>query len=122
MTAFQQTCKIQKNEAGPPLGCTADSAVYVDELFVFESRDSQAQRAGQTNGHLWCHMWSDDVEALHAMAKNIGMQREWFQDRTGFPHYDLPPTRRAAALKLGATENSLRNWLRAKRTRKTPPN
>jgi hypothetical protein len=120
VTAFHQAREIQKDEAGLQLAYAANSAVYVDELFVFKSRDSQAQRAGQTNDHLWCHMWSVDVDALHIMAKNIGMQREWFQDRPGFPHYDLPPARRDAALALGAIEYSLRKWLRARRTRKIP--
>ena len=89
--------------------------VYIDYPMAIASRDPQANRVGRRHGHRWCHMWSDDVEALHAMARRIGMRREWFQDRPGFPHYDLVPTRRAAAIRLGAIEISLYEWLRSKR-------
>lgn len=86
-------------------------SVYVDKLFVMASRDSQAYRVGQRHGHRWCHMWADSEEELHAMAAKIGMRRAWFQDKPGFPHYDLVPTRRAHALRLGAIEKDLRERL-----------
>ena len=51
-----------------------------------------------------CHMVADTLEELHAMAGQIGMKREWFQDapKASHPHYDLNEHRRALALELGA--------------------
>lgn len=92
--------------------------VYVDQPFRCESRDPQAARAGRRHGHRWCHMWSEDLDALHDMAARIGMKRAWFQDKPGFPHYDLVPTRRAAAVALGAVEKPLMDWLRERQVRR----
>lgn len=51
----------------------------------------------------WCHMVSDTSEAeLHAFAKRLGCRRAWFQLRPA--HYDLTPTRRLLAVRLGASE------------------
>lgn len=47
------------------------------------------------------------------MARKVGMKPEWFQDKPGFPHYDLVPPRRAAALAAGAKEMTLTAWLRS---------
>lgn len=91
-----------------------DTTVYVDELFTMPSREAQAFKVGERHNHQWCHMWSENLDALHAMAHKIGMRREWFQDRPGFPHYDLVPSRRKAAVKLGAVQQSLAGWLRTK--------
>lgn len=91
--------------------------IYVDEPFVAESREAQAFRAGRRHGHRWSHMWCDagEEDALHALAAKIGMRRAWFQAKPGFPHYDLVPTKRAAAVALGAKEVSLTDWLRERR-------
>ncbi len=55
-----------------------------------------------------CHMFSPDLEQLHAMAELIGIQRRWFQDplRTGssWPHYDIDQPRRSLAVGFGAIE------------------
>lgn len=55
-----------------------------------------------------CHMFSPDLEKLHAMADLIGMQRRWFQDpatmRVSWPHYDIDQTRRLLAVSYGAVE------------------
>lgn len=95
------------------------SAVYVDPLFTAISRNAQAYRVGARHGHRWSHMWSDDVEALHKIARKIGMKREWFQNKPGFPHYDLTPTKRARAIAAGAIERSLTDWKREQRDRPT---
>lgn len=89
-------------------------AVYVDELFKWESANSQAFFVGQRHGHQWCHMWADTTEELHVMAKRIGLRREWFQDKPGFPHYDLTPPRRQEALMCGAEfmPARVRTWAR----------
>lgn len=97
------------------LGSTApDVAVYVDHLFVMEARGAAAHAVGAKNGHRWCHMWSDDLPKLHAMAAKIGLRREWFQENGRLPHYDLTPAKREFALKLGARERSLKDWLNEK--------
>jgi hypothetical protein len=52
---------------------------------------------------------------LHAFAEALGLRRAWFQNKAGFPHYDLIPTRRAKAVVLGAVETNLSDWLKARR-------
>ena len=50
----------------------------------------------------WCHMIADSVGELHAMAERLGLRPRWFQsDRYG-GHYDLVPTKRDLAIRLGA--------------------
>jgi hypothetical protein len=93
----------------------SESRVYVDFPAFRRSGDAQTRRAGSRHGYHWCHMWADDAEALHVMAQWIGLRRAWFQDREGFPHYDLLPHRRARAVLLGAREIDLRAFLRARR-------
>jgi len=53
-----------------------------------------------------CHMFADTEAELHAMAAKVGMKLSWFQPWKGrsVPHYDLVPSRRAAAVKYGAKE------------------
>lgn len=85
---------------------------YVDPLFVFPSREPHAFRTGKKYGHQWSHLWADSPAELHSMAAAIGMRREWFQDKPGFPHYDLVPPRREQALFLGAIEMRLSDWKR----------
>lgn len=96
------------------------STVWVDPLFVAEARGEQANRVGKKNGHRWSHMWSEDEAALHAMAKLIGLRREWYQGAKPlkggavFMHYDLTPGRRKLAIARGAKERDLADWLREK--------
>lgn len=55
----------------------------------------------------WSHMVSDtSEEELHAFAARLGLKRSWFQSRpkASAAHYDLTPTKRALAVKLGAVE------------------
>lgn len=85
---------------------------FVDKLKHRPAKENQAFRTGRRWNHQWCHLWADSLEELHAMAESIGMKREWFQDREGFPHYDLVPARRGAAVKRGAIEVDLKEWLR----------
>lgn len=56
-----------------------------------------------------CHMFSPDLEELHAMADRIGVARRWFQDprtmpKVSWPHYDIAKSKRALAVSLGAVE------------------
>lgn len=56
-----------------------------------------------------CHMVSPDLDALHAMADRIRVQRKWFQNprtmpKVSAPHYDICQSKRALALTSGAVE------------------
>lgn len=57
---------------------------------------------------LMCHMFSPDLDELHAMAELIDMPRRWFQDPTrmpvSWPHYDIDQAKRALAVSFGAIE------------------
>ena len=66
--------------------------VYVDPLRPYGLRGE------------WCHMAADSLDELHAMAEQIGLRREWFQEKARFPHYDLHGFGRQKALELGAME------------------
>lgn len=94
-----------------------EPVVYIDPLFYMISRVRWAREAGENHGHRWCHLWCDpgNEETLHALASRIGMERKWFQDRKGFPHYDLLPDMRSAALREGAVERRLRDWVKERR-------
>jgi len=53
----------------------------------------------------WCHLFTDGkINELHNFAKEIGLEREWFQDKEKFPHYDITENKRKLALKKGAKE------------------
>lgn len=91
--------------------------IMVDQLAKTVSADEHARFVGSRHDHQWCHMWceSGDEEALHALAASIGMKRQWFQRKPGFPHYDLVPTKRDRAIEAGAVETDLKEWLKARR-------
>lgn len=69
--------------------------VYVDEL----SHWPGAKRPFHEGS---CHLTATTDDELHAFATRIGMRRAWFQEHRVANHYDLTPTRRARALRLGA--------------------
>lgn len=50
------------------------------------------------------HMFADSIEELHEMADSIGINRKWFQNKPGFPHYDIAKSKKARAIELGAKE------------------
>jgi hypothetical protein len=75
---------------------SAPMSIYVDTaMFLLRERRM-------------CHMFSPDLEELHAMAARIGIERRWFQDpltmRVSWPHYDIDEPRRLAAVGHGAIE------------------
>lgn len=53
---------------------------------------------------MMCHMLADTTEELHAMADRIGIARRWFQNKPGFPHYDICKSKRVLAVNAGAVE------------------
>lgn len=67
-------------------------AVYVDNVKV------------KWRGRLWCHLVADSVEELHAFARQLGLQRNWFQNAASYPHYDVTVEVRQKALNVGAIE------------------
>jgi hypothetical protein len=79
--------------------------VYVDEL-------RQYPRTVKWRFGWACHLFADTVEELHEFAGALGLSRGWFQDKKTLPHYDLTKNRRAAAVKMGAVETTLREYFR----------
>ena len=55
-----------------------------------------------------CHMASDNLDLLHAMADKIGVKRQWFQNKSKRPHYDICKAKRKLAIENGAIEVSSR--------------
>lgn len=53
-------------------------------------------------GKIWCHLVADSVGELHAFAAQLGLRREWFQDQTMYPHYDVTVSVQQRAIALGA--------------------
>jgi hypothetical protein len=85
--------------------------IYVDDLFTMTPRTAQARRFGNQ----WCHLFTDspNLEELHEFAQQLfpnvlpGALRKYvFQPHKTLPHYDLVPSKRAMAVKLGAKEVS----------------
>jgi hypothetical protein len=73
----------------------SSATIYVDEIRTYEHTQLPYKN--------WCHMAVEgDIEHLHEFARTLGLKREWFQDKPKAPHYDLIPSKRDAAIKLGA--------------------
>lgn len=91
-------------------------AVYVDELRTIRPADSKPQ--AQRNGNRWCHMTATSEEELHDFAARLGLKRSWYQVggrkvwHWYLSHYDLVPSKRALAVRLGAVEVSLEEMAR----------
>jgi len=67
-----------------------------------------------------CHLVADSVEELHEFAMGLGLHRSWFQGSGSIPHYDLTTSMRARALRMGALEVSVKEFVKLmKRQRKT---
>lgn len=50
----------------------------------------------------YCHLLGDTLAELHALADQLGLPRQIFQDHPWRWHYDLPSHLRARAVQLGA--------------------
>lgn len=96
-----------------------------------DAKDGLAERNGSAvyvdapvwpyRGMMMCHMFAEKVEDLHAMADRIGVQRRWFQNKPGFPHYDICKSKRALAVARGAVEVNRRQFVAiVDRLRKLP--
>lgn len=76
-------------------------SVYVDELKTFPSVRGEAARYGMR----WCHMVADSHDELMAFARTLGMKPQWLQHAGRVTeHFDLIPSKRATALRLGAID------------------
>lgn len=63
-------------------------------------------------GMKMCHMIADTVDELNEMADKIGVARKWIQrSRSGIIHYDICQTKRAQAVKNGAQELRLAEYV-----------
>lgn len=76
--------------------------VYVDA--IREWIDEEARKKRRLPSREWCHLSCPNLEELHQFAAQIGLKRQWFQDKPGHPHYDLTPGMRVMAVKRGALE------------------
>jgi len=91
--------------------------IHVDALLTADPLRHAATnlmaRQAARHGKQWCHMWSDthNVSELVRFARMIGLKPEWLQKREQFPHFDLVPSKRNTAVRLGAVEVDLRVWL-----------
>jgi hypothetical protein len=58
-------------------------------------------------------MWTDGTDdELHEFAEKLGLKRSWCQEKKRFRHYDLVRSKRELAIKNGAKELSLKEWLK----------
>jgi hypothetical protein len=67
-------------------------AVYIDDARI------------RWRGREWSHLVADTAEELHAAAEQLGLRREWAQDRGRTLHYDLPEEYRLLAIARGLAE------------------
>ena len=79
-------------------------AVYVDPIqeYPLEFVAPAARRYGR----YWCHMTADTPAELMAMARRLRLSPAYLQ-RGGsqqIMHFDLTPSKRAAAIRLGAIQ------------------
>ena len=90
-----------------------EKVIYVDEIRGYVVLDKAARRWGSN----WCHLWTDpgNEAELNEMADRIKLNRKYFQNKKGFPHYDLIESKRALAVKAGAVPTSLREWIKNNR-------
>lgn len=72
--------------------------------------NQRAKFCGVEWSHLWCNPGHE--EKLHAVAKSLGLRRDWFQDRKDFPHYDLTVGKYWQANKLGVPVVNLREYVK----------
>lgn len=85
--------------------------IYVDELQSYGQAPAAGAERHFGGGKRSCHMATDgSLDELHRFAQAIGLRRSWFQDGST-PHYDLTPSRRAAAVARGAVEVDTRELI-----------
>lgn len=94
--------------------------IYVDEIKAYPQRAQPGAERYFGNGKQSCHLWTDGpIEELHRFAESIGMRRAWFQQHPTLPHYDLTPNRRRLAVRAGATEVNMLEYMRRRKASAT---
>jgi len=90
--------------------------IYVDEEIVRLPKWKAQERVGRKWGQHWSHLLADSTEELHAFAATLGLRPEWsiWLMRTKIEYYDLVPSKRRWAVKLGAKEIALEGFLKEK--------
>lgn len=90
--------------------------IYVDKIFemdplLFKHKNPLANQARRW-GTKWCHMWSDthNIEELVTFAIKLKLKPSYLK-KGRFPHFDLIPSKRNLALKLGAIEKDLKEFI-----------
>jgi len=68
-------------------------------------------------GRHWSHLVADSAEELHRAAAELGLRREWAQDKGRTLHYDLPDELRERAIELGVATPITWRELVSKRSR-----
>lgn len=85
--------------------------IVVDEIRTYATE--QIKPAARRFGNKWCHMMTDgSPEELHAFASRLGLSRASFQEHATLWHYDLVPSKRQMALRLGAQEVCAEEWIK----------
>lgn len=54
------------------------------------------------------HLVADSLEELHAFCAKVGINRCWFHNVAGHPHYDVTGPQREAAIAAGAEALTMR--------------
>lgn len=91
---------FQLQADAPPVPPPVVAHVFMDEL-------TPCVRNRNWKWDQSCHLFAevDQLEALHAVARQLGLKREWFQWKAHrMPHYDLNPTTHARAKALGVRQ------------------
>lgn len=70
----------------------------------------------------YCHLLNDGpFQDLMDFARQLGLRPEWLQHSSalgGTWHFDISPTKRALAVKKGATEIATRDWIAQQQSKK----
>lgn len=87
-------------------------------IFVDEPRNHDLRHMG------WCHLWSDaGDQELHEFGWKLRLPVTWLHTSLGlygvvFKHFDLSPTKRSQAIRLGAKFMPLKVWIMQERAKK----
>lgn len=86
-------------------------SVYVDELQEYP--ESMIKPAARRYGNRWCHLTADSTRELFDMACKLRLSPNYIQrSSSGVVHFDLVPSKRALAIKLGAIEISAQEMVK----------